>query len=197
MARSRFMTRIVLTATWTSLRPFQIVLTRVRHHLSVPGILRSVPRACWPLKSSSVVSYKHKTTALQPIRACVCCQCGSRIARQSTPPLSKKRYAAIVFAPAIAGLGTLGHQFGRKSLHQYPCSPVQARIPQIGLTEFLLRPSCRSGCQLRHAKGENKRDFASVYKCHGKSLKVNGLSVGAPWLADLCITRWLKPPRAE
>src|SRR5471030_71027 len=65
------------------------------------------PCACCPLKSSSVVSCRHSTTDCVAILCVVCCQCGSRMARQSTFALSKKRYAAIVSLHPLHALGTL------------------------------------------------------------------------------------------
>src|SRR5471030_1287767 len=65
------------------------------------------PCACCPLKSSSVVSCRHSTTDCIAILCVVCCQCGSRMARQSTFALSKKRYAAIVSLHPLHALGTL------------------------------------------------------------------------------------------
>src|SRR5471032_1545245 len=76
-------------------------------------------------------------------------------------------------APSIACLRHAGRRFGRHSLHQYPRSSVQARIAQIEVFKFLLRPCCRSVCQLRHAKDESKRDFGKVYKGSANSSKLN------------------------
>src|SRR5471032_405497 len=76
-------------------------------------------------------------------------------------------------APPIACLRHAGRRFGCHSLHQYPRSSVQARIAQIEVLKFRLRPCCRSVCQLRHAKDESKRDFSRVYKGTSNSLNVN------------------------
>src|SRR5260370_3096505 len=96
-------------------------------------------------------------------------------------------------APTVAGLRHAGGRVGRHSLHQKPRSLVQARIAQVQLLEFRLRPGRRFGDQGVRSKAESKRETPTVYKRCSMSLKVNELSRCRGATATLCITTCLKP----
>src|SRR5260370_41524555 len=93
-------------------------------------------------------------------------------------------------APTVAGLRHAGRRVGRHSLHQKPRSLVQARIAQVQLLEFRLRPGRRFGDQGVRSKAESKRETPTVYKRCSMSLKVNELSRCRGATATLCITTW-------
>ncbi len=96
------------------------------------------------------------------------------------------------FAPAMACLRHTGRRVGRHSFHQKPRSLVQARVAQVQLLEFRLRPGCRFGNQGVRSKAESKRDPPTVYKRCSISLKVNRLFRDRNSPVKICITKCLK-----
>jgi hypothetical protein len=71
----------------------------------VPIGPRPVTRGCWE-RSSSVVSWTTRTTALPAKPARVCCPCGPSSAATGTSGLSRKRYHALTALPVWCGLGS-------------------------------------------------------------------------------------------
>ena len=100
------------------------------------------------------------------------------------------------FAPTVACLRHTGRRVSRHSFHQKPRSLVQARVAQVQLLEFRLRPGRRFGEQGVRSKAESKRETPTVYKRGSMSLKVNELSRRRGATARLCITTCAKGYRA-